>query len=131
MILRQVSVFLENRNNQVAPVMAMLAEAGINLRAVALAESERFGILRLIVDDPDAAATLVRGMGITVQVVSVFAVRVVHRPGALAELLGLFDGTEVSLRYLYTEFAAGDEALLLLRLQPEDEASRLLESAGY
>ncbi|WP_300080632.1 hypothetical protein [Propioniciclava sp.] len=131
MILRQVSVFLENRNGQVAPVMAKLAEAGINLKAVALAESERFGILRLIVDDPDAAAALVRGMGITVQVVSVFAVRVAHRPGALAELLALFDGTDVSLRYLYTEFAAGDEAMLLMRLQPEDEASRLLAAAGY
>lgn len=111
--------------------MAKLAEAGINLKAVALAESERFGILRLIVDDPDAAAALVRGMGITVQVVSVFAVRVAHRPGALAELLALFDGTDVSLRYLYTEFAAGDEAMLLMRLQPEDEASRLLAAAGY
>ena len=131
MILRQVSVFLENRNGQVAPVMAKLAEAGINLKAVALAESERFGILRLIVDDPDAAAALVRGMGITVQVVSVCAVRVAHRPGALAELLALFDGTDVSLRYLYTEFAAGDEAMLLMRLQPEDEASRLLAAAGY
>lgn len=131
MILRQVSVFLENRNSQVTPVMAKLAEAGINLKAVALAESERFGILRLIVDDPDAAAALVRGMGITVQVVSVFAVRVAHRPGALAELLALFDGTDVSLRYLYTEFAAGDEAMLLMRLQPEDEASRLLAAAGY
>ena len=131
MILRQVSVFLENRNGQVAPVMAKLAEAGINLKAVALAESERFGILRLIVDDPDAAAALVRGMGITVQVVSVFAVRVAHWPGALAELLALFDGTDVSLRYLYTEFAAGDEAMLLMRLQPEDEASRLLAAAGY
>lgn len=131
MILRQVSVFLENRNGQVAPVMAALAEAGINLKAVTLAESERFGVLRLIVEDPDAAAALVRGMGITVQIVPVFAVRVAHRPGALADLLALFDGTDVSLRYVYTEFAQGDEAMLLLRLQPEERAARLLEDAGY
>lgn len=131
MILRQVSVFLENRNGQVAPVMAALAEAGINLKAVTLAESERFGVLRLIVEDPDAAAALVRDMGITVQIVPVFAVKVAHRPGALADLLALFDGTDVSLRYVYTEFAQGDEAMLLLRLQPEERAARLLEDAGY
>lgn len=131
MRIRQVSVFLENRQGQVFPVLERLAAEGINLRAVALAESERFGILRMIVDDPDATADIVRDMGITVMIVPVFGVHVPDRPGALAELLALFKGTDVSVRYMYTENSGGREAQLMLRLQPEDEAEAILKAAGY
>ncbi len=131
MRIRQVSVFLENRRGQVYPVLEKLASEGINLRAVALAESERFGILRMIVDDPDATADIVRGMGITVQIVPVFGVHVPDRPGALAELLALFKDTDISVRYMYTENSGGRQAQLMLRLQPEDAAEAILEAAGY
>ncbi len=131
MRIRQVSVFLENRRGQVYSVLERLASEGINLRAVALAESERFGILRMIVDDPDATAAIVRSMGITVQIVPVFGVHVPDRPGALAELLALFKDTDISVRYMYTENSGGRQAQLMLRLQPEDAAEAILEAAGY
>ena len=131
MRIRQVSVFLENRRGQVYSELERLASEGINLRAVALAESERYGILRMIVDDPDATAAIVRGMGITVQIVPVFGAHVPDRPGALAELLALFKDTDISVRYMYTENSGGRQAQLMLRLQPEDAAEAILEAAGY
>jgi len=131
MRLAQISVFLENRPGALAPIAAALAEAGVNLRALSLADTERFGILRLIADDTDTALATLQSLGVTTKVSDVIGVEVPDRPGALAEVLALFDDTEISLRYMYAELAGRTNgALLIMKLDPADRALAILREAG-
>ncbi len=131
MILKQVSVFLESRRGRLAPVIRQLGERGINLRALMLAETDRFGILRFIADDAEAALAAMQELGNTARISEVFGIEVPDRPGALAEILAIFDDSEVSIEYLYAELAGpGEQALMVLKLDPFDEAKALLASAG-
>lgn len=132
MILQQVSVFLESRRGGLAPVVKHLGERGVNLRALMLAETDRFGILRFIADDPQAALEAAQEFGNTSRLSEVVGVEVPDRPGALGDLLATFDGSDVSIEYLYAELAGrGESALLILKLEPMDEAIALLEAAGF
>jgi len=131
MILRQVSVFLESEQGRLVPVVRHLAERGVNLRALMLAETDRFGIVRFIADDADAALAAVQELGVTARVSEVFGVEVPDRPGGLAELLTLLDQAQVSVEYLYAELAEVEgRALLVLKLTPADVAGRTLAEAG-
>ncbi len=131
MILQQVSVFLESEKGRLAPVVRHLADRGVNLRALMLAETDRFGILRFIPDDAVRALAAVQELGNTARISEVIGVEVPDRPGALADILDVFDGTEVSVEYLYAELAGHeDRALLVLKLDPADRALALLEASG-
>jgi hypothetical protein len=132
MKLRQVSVFLESKKGKLAPVLQHLAERGVNLRALMLAETDRFGILRFIADDADAALAAVQELGNTARVSEVVGIEVPDRPGGLAEIMAIFDDSEVSIEYLYAEIAsAGDQALLVFKFEPVDRAVELLTAAGF
>ena len=129
--LRQVSVFLEIEPGSLAEVLRRLADADINLRTLSLAETERSGIARMLVDDPDAAVAALADLGVTTQVVDVVAVEVPNRPGGLADIIELFAREGVSVRYVYAEMGgSGDRAVLVMRLNPADEALRVLADAG-
>lgn len=131
MILKQVSVFLESRKGKLAPVIRHLGERGINLRALMLAETDRFGILRFIPDDAEAALAAVHELGNTARISEVIGIEVADRPGGLADILAIFDDSEVSVEYLYAELASGDgRALLVLKLDPLEKARQLLADAG-
>lgn len=131
MILKQVSVFLESRRGKLALVIRHLGERGVNLRALMLAETDRFGILRFICDDPDAALAAVQELGNTTRITDVIGVEVDDRPGALADILAIFDDSEVSVEYLYAELATGGgRALLVLKLDPIELAVEMLTAAG-
>ncbi|PFG16200.1 hypothetical protein ATK74_0732 [Propionicimonas paludicola] len=131
MILRQVSVFLESEQGRLAPVVRHLADRGVNLRALMLAETDRFGIVRFIADDADAALAAVQELGVTARISEVFGVEVSDRPGGLADLLTLLDRARVSVEYLYAELAEIDgRALLVLKLTPPEVAQQVLAEAG-
>jgi hypothetical protein len=131
MILKQVSVFLESRKGRLAPVIRRLADRGVNLRALMLAETDRFGILRFIPDDAEAALAAVQELGNTARISEVVGFEVADRAGALADVLAIFDDTEVSIQYLYAELAGeGRQALLVLKLDPVEQAMELLAAAG-
>lgn len=131
MKLKQVSVFLESRKGKLAPVLEHLADRGVNLRALMLAETDRFGILRFIADDADAALAAVHELGNTARISEVVGIEVPDRPGGLAEIMAIFDDTEVSIEYLYAELASGgDNALLVFKFDPIDRALELLAAAG-
>ncbi len=131
MILRQVSAFLETGQGRLAPVVRHLAERGVNLRALMLAETDRFGIVRFIADDADAALAAVQELGVTARISEVFGIEVPDRPGGLADLLALLDHAQVSVEYLYAQLADADgRALLVLKLTPADQAAKVLAQAG-
>ncbi len=131
MILQQVSVFLESERGRLSPVIQHLAKRGVNLRALMLAETDRFGILRFIPDDADAALAAVQELGNTARVSEVVGLEVADRPGSLAEILAVFEGSDVSIEYLYAEVASsGDDALLVFKFEPAELAVEMLTAAG-
>src|ERR1039457_5789175 len=101
MKIHQLSLFLENRPGQMAAPCKLLAEAGMNNRTLTLADTQRFGILRLIVSDWQRSRSLFEDAGYLVNVTEVVAVEVADTPGVLGDLLEVFEDTEINMEYMY------------------------------
>jgi hypothetical protein len=131
MKIHQLSLFLENKPGQLTEPCRLLAKAGINIRTLNLADTEQFGILRLIVSDWQNGARLLEEAGYVVNVTEVVAVEVPDRPGGLAELLAVFDNTEINIEYMYAfTFGRGDTAVMIFRFDKLDAAIERLQLAG-
>ena len=131
MKIHQLSLFLENKPGQLTEPCRFLAGVGINIRTLTLADTKEFGILRLIVSDWQKGARLLREAGYVVNVTEVVAVEVPDRPGGLADLLDVFDRTDINIEYMYAfTFGRGDTAVLILRFDNPDAALKQLQTAG-
>ena len=131
MKIHQLSLFLENRPGQMAAPCKLLAEAGINIRTLTLADTQRFGILRLIVSDWQRSRSLLEDAGYLVNVTEVVAVEVADTPGGLGDLLEVFEDTEINIEYMYAfPFRRGERAVLIFRFDQPDAAIELLQTAG-
>ena len=131
MKIHQLSLFLENRPGQMAAPCRLLAEAGINIRTLTLADTQRFGILRLIVSDWQRSRSLLEESGYLVNVTEVVAVEVADRPGGLVELLELFEGSDINIEYMYAfTFGQENRAALIFRFDKPDAAIARLRAAG-
>ena len=131
MKIHQLSLFLENKPSQLTDPCRLLAAAGIDIRTLTLADTEKFGILRLIVSDWENGSRLLREAGYVVNVTEVVAVEVADRPGGLAELLAVFENTDTNIEYMYAfTFGRGDTAVLIFRFDNPDAAIERLQAAG-
>jgi hypothetical protein len=131
MKIHQLSLFLENKPGQLTEPCRLLAQAGINIRTLTLADTEEFGILRLIVSDWQKGARLLEDAAYVVNVTEVVAVEVPDRPGGLAELLAVFENTDINIEYMYAfTFGRGDTAVMIFRFNQPDAAIEKLQSAG-
>ncbi len=131
MKIHQLSLFLENKPGQMAPPCRLLAGAGINIRTLTLADTQRFGILRLIVSDWRRGRELLEQAGYAVNVTEVVAVEVGDRPGGLAALLETLDGAGINVEYMYAfTFGREDRAVLVFRFDQPDAAIDLLRDNG-
>ena len=131
MKIHQLSLFLENKPGQLTEPCRLLAQAGINIRTLTLADTEQFGILRLIVSDWQKGDRLLEEAGYVVNVTEVVAVEVPDRPGGLAELLAVFDHTDINIEYMYAfTFGRGDTAVMIFRFDKPDAAIERLQLAG-
>jgi hypothetical protein len=133
MMIRQLSLFLENRSGQLRIPCKVLGDAGIDILTMSLADTQQFGILRLIVKDWEKAKQLLEGAGVVVNVTDVLAVDVPDRPGGLATVLESFEKAGLGIEYMYALAAArerGKFATLVFRLGDPERASRLLRDAG-
>lgn len=119
----QLSVFLENAAGRLADVAEALAEGGVNVRALALADMAEFGILRLVVDDTARARDVLKAAGFTVNTTPVIAVGVPDSPGGMAAVLRALGGRGLEVEYLYA-FARphGSDAVLILRVENQAAA---------
>jgi hypothetical protein len=130
MKIHQLSLFLENRPGQLIEPCRILANAGIDIRTLTLADTQQFGILRLIVSDWQAGTAALRDAGYVTNLTEVVAVEVPDRPGGLAELLELLDGSRVNIEYMYAfTFGRVDRAVLIFRFDDPDRALELLAAA--
>jgi len=125
----QLSLFLENQPGQLVDPCRVLADAGIDIRTLTLADTERFGILRLIVSDWARAAVVLEKAGYVVNVTEVVAIEVDNRPGGLTEVLQALDGMNVEYMYAFP-FGRGDKAVLIFRFDQPDAAIERLRAAG-
>jgi hypothetical protein len=131
MRVEQISVFLENKAGRLAEVTRLLADAGINIRALSLADTSDFGILRLIVSDNDKAKEVLAQNGFTVGKTDVVAVEVEDRPGGLYKILDILFGASINVEYMYAFVqSSGKDAVIIFRFDNLDEAVRVLTENG-
>lgn len=131
MKIQQLSVFVENKPGQLVAPCRVLAEAGVNIITLSLADTREFGILRLVVTDAERARAALAAGGYVVQVTEVLAVEVADRPGGLAALLEKVDRACLSIEYMYAfTRGEGDRAVLLFRFTDIDLAVEALRDAG-
>ena len=130
MQVQQISIFLENRVGRLQEVAEVLAKNEINIRALSLADTSDFGILRLIVSKPDAATSILRESGFTVRENDVIAVEVEDRPGGLAHILDLFSISGISVEYMYAFVERKrDNAVMIFRVESVPRAIKALQDA--
>jgi hypothetical protein len=131
MKITQISVFLENRKGRLYEVCSILGDAGINIRALTIAETESFGVLRLVVDKPSEAADLFRKQGITANLTDVVAAEVPDTPGGLANVLKTLSDNDVNVEYMYGFVEKHSEnALLVFRFDNPELAAQVLRENG-
>jgi len=129
MKITQISVFLENRAGRLAEVTRILGECDINIRALSLADTSDFGILRLIVDKTDEALKALREKGFTASLTDVIAVEVEDRPGGLADILAVLQKGGINVEYMYAFVEkVSDRALLVFRFEDPMGAVKILQS---
>ena len=131
MKVRQLSVFLENRAGRLAEIVRLLGESGINIRALSLADTSDFGILRLIVNDVARAHSVLREASFTVQLTDVIAVEVPDQPGGLASVLDPLQRAGINVEYMYAFVEkATDKAVVIFRFEEPEAAVNVLRGAG-
>ena len=125
---QQLSLFLENKPGRLSEPCKALADAGINIVTLSLADTEQFGILRLITRDWQKAKQVLEGAGNVVKVTEVVATEVADRPGGLAEILGPIEEAGINIEYMYAFTSrSGDKAVLVFRFDDPDAALGVLQ----
>jgi hypothetical protein len=127
----QLSLFVENRPGNLVEPCRILADAGIDILTLSLADTEKYGILRLVVDDWQKANAALLAKGLVVNVTEVLAIEVADEPGGLADLLGKIDDAKINIEYMYA-FTYGREgrAVMIFRFENADGALDALSKAG-
>jgi len=127
MKVQQISVFLENKSGRLAELTEVLGKAGINIRALSIADTSDFGILRLIVNQPEQAFKALKDAGFTLSITDVIAVEVKDEPGGLALVLKVLEAEGINIEYLYAFLEkSSNDALVVFRVEQLDEAISLL-----
>jgi hypothetical protein len=125
--IKQISVFLENNAGRLGEVTKVLAGAGINLRAISIADTADFGILRIIVDDHEKAVLALNEAGFTTRITNVAAVEVEDKPGSLAKVMELFQNTNVNIEYLYASLEGKEgKAVVIFKLEDHDKGLKII-----
>ena len=131
MTIKQVSVFAENRSGGILDVIQALGSAQVDMRALSVADTQGFGILRLIVDNVDRAKAVLTENGTIFSITDVVGVKVPDCPGGLAQVLTLMADHEINVEYLYAFVSvSGSSAYVVLRVQDNDEPIRILTEGG-
>ena len=131
MKINQLSVFLENKPGRLSVPCRALAEAGLSILTLSLADTHQFGILRLILRDWARARDVLAGAGCVVNVTEVIAVEVPDKPGGLAHVLEIIEKAQINLEYMYAFTSrAGEQAVLVFRFEDPDKALEVLQAGG-
>jgi len=131
MQIKQISIFLENNAGRLAEVTSVIAKAGVNIRAISIADTADFGILRVIVDKPEAATEALVHAGFTTRVTDVLAVEIPDQPGSLAKVMALFKETGVNIEYLYASLEGkSDKAIVIFKVEDVAHGLKIVRDHG-
>lgn len=131
MKVEQISVFLENRSGRLVDVARTLARNGINIRALSVADTADYGLLRLIVDNPDQATRVLNDQGFTVVETEVLAIEIPDRPGGLSDIIDILSSKGLNIDYMYAFVGtSGENAIVIFRTAPVDQAIEALKEGG-
>ena len=134
MLIKQLSIFVENKVGRLAEITEIIAKHNINIEALSIADTTNFGILRIIVADPYAAEKILKEEGLTVSVTSVISVALRDKPGSLSEVLRLLAEKKITVEYMYAFVSNPEEdhaAYVIMRIEDEFNAMKLLEDTGF
>ncbi len=130
MRVQQLSIFLENKSGRLAQIANILSQGCVNIRAVSLADTTDFGIVRLIVDDVDKSVDLLKQEGVTAVKTDVIVVEASDKPGGLAAILNVLKNTDVNIEYLYSITAHHNKAFIVIRFDNPTRAIEIFKNAG-
>lgn len=131
MSVKQISIFIENKKGSLAEVTKFIAESKINLKALSIADTQDFGILRIITDNPDEARDILKDEGYTVTATSVLAVALSDSPGSMASILSVLCDADISVEYTYAFMSSvEDKAYMIFRVDNNDKATKALLDAN-
>jgi hypothetical protein len=129
--VKQITVFLENKCGRLASVAKVIGEEGINIRAFSVADTTDFGILRLIVSDPERTYDVLQKAQYTVRLTDVIAAQISDHPGGLAQVLSLMEEAGINIEYLYAFVAqVSGDALVVFRVENSKVAEQLMLGKG-
>ena len=132
MAIKQLTVFVQNKKGTVVSVTDILSKNNINLRALSIAETQDFGILRLIVNDEAAAEKALQENGYLIKTIDVVGVKISDEPGKLTEALDVLDRANMNVEYLYAFMARTEKhAYVVLRVEENEAAEKALTEAGF
>ncbi len=131
MKVKQISIFLENRKGRLHEALSVLQNAKVNIRALSIADTSEFGILRMIVSEPDVARKVLKKADFVVQETDVIAICVSDQPGGLATALSALNAADINVEYLYAFVQkAGKNAVVVIRTEKLEPAIKILSGAG-
>lgn len=132
MIIKQISIFVENKKGRLAQVTKILGENDIDIRALCIADTKDFGILRIIVSDPEKAVKTLKEAEFTVAITNVIAIGIKDAPGGLSEAMQVLLANHISVEYMYA-FISRDVnmASVILRVEDNDKAIETLSNSGF
>ena len=132
MSLKQLNVFVENKQGALVNITDALAKSEINIRALSIADTEEFGILRLIVNDTDTASEMLEELGYLIKITEVVGVKIGDQPGKLSKALEVLDENSINMEYLYAFMSRTEKhAYVVLRVADNEKAEAALENAGF
>ena len=132
MIIKQISIFVENKPGRLAEITKIIGEKQINIRALSVADTTHFGILRIIVDNPEEVEKTLREAGLTVSITSVITACIHNKPGGLAEVVGLLAANDIAIEYMYAFIEKNEnEGYIVMRIEAEGAAVKLLQENGF
>ena len=132
MLIKQISIFVENKPGRLSGITTLLKEQDIDIRALSLADTSDFGILRLIVNKPDKAIEALKGADCTVSLTNVIAVCISDKPGGLADAMNALYSYNISVEYMYAFISKSvDQAYVIFRVDNNDRAIEALEEKNF
>lgn len=132
MSLKQLTIFVENKQGTLVDITDTLARHNVNIRALSIADTQDFGILRLIVNDNDTALKTLSDEGYLIKTTDVVGVKIGDEPGKLSKALNILDENAINMEYLYAFMSRTEKhAYVVLRVEDNDAAETSLEKAGF
>ena len=132
MSLKQLTIFVENKQGTLVDITDILAKNNVNMRALSIADTQDFGILRLIVDNNDVATKALQDAGYLIKMTDVVGVKIGDQPGKLSKALEVLDEAKINMEYLYAFMARTEKhAYVVIRVEDNDRAEKVLENAGF